>query len=81
MISWRTKKQNVIFLSTTEVEYVATTMATQECMWLRSLMKYMMCKVEYDVHIKCDNKSIVKLAFNPIFHVRTKYIKVHYHYI
>ncbi|KAL4291090.1 hypothetical protein GQ457_14G002100 [Hibiscus cannabinus] len=81
MISWCSKKQNVVSLSSTEAEYVAATMAAQECIWLRSLMKDMFCKVEYDVQIKCDNEGVIKLASNSIFHARTKHIEVRHHYI
>ena len=37
--------------------------------------------VEYQVRIFCDNLSSIPLAENPVFHVRTKHIEVHYHYI
>ncbi|KAK9120307.1 hypothetical protein Syun_017924 [Stephania yunnanensis] len=81
VISWCSKKQNVVSLSSTEAEYVAATMAAQECIWLRSLIGDILCKVEYAVLIKCDNESTVKLASNPIFHARTKHIEVRHHFI
>ncbi|EOY22138.1 Uncharacterized protein TCM_014347 [Theobroma cacao] len=56
-------------------------MAAQECMWLKSLMGDIMCKIDYAVQIKCDNESAIKLASNLIFHERTKHIEVRHHYI
>ncbi|KAL7102369.1 hypothetical protein ACP275_08G116100 [Erythranthe tilingii] len=65
MVSWCSKKQSVVALSSSEAEYVAATMAAQECIWLKSLLGDLFCKVEYAVKIKCDNESAIKLASNP----------------
>ncbi|KAK2965995.1 hypothetical protein RJ640_012350 [Escallonia rubra] len=80
-VSWCSKKQNIVVLSSTEAEYVAATMATQECVWLKRLIGDMFCEVDYAVQIKCDNESAIKLASNPIFHARTKHIEVRYHFV
>lgn len=81
MVSWCSKKQSVVTLSSTEAEYVAATMTAQECMWLKRLVGDMMGKFEYVVEVKCDNESTIKLASNPVFHARTKHIEVRHHYI
>ncbi|KAK2979108.1 hypothetical protein RJ640_022103 [Escallonia rubra] len=80
-VSWCSKKQDIVVLSSTEAEYVAATMATQECVWLKRLIGDMFCEVDYAVQIKCDNESAIKLASNPIFHARTKHIEVRYHFV
>ncbi|KAK2974046.1 hypothetical protein RJ640_006238 [Escallonia rubra] len=80
-VSWCSKKQNIVVLSSTEAKYVAATMATQECVWLKRLIGDMFCEVDYAVQIKCDNESAIKLASNPIFHARTKHIEVRYHFV
>ncbi|KAH0709573.1 hypothetical protein KY284_011000 [Solanum tuberosum] len=64
MVSWYSKMQSVVTLSSTEAEYVAATMAAQECMYLKILIGEMMCKVDYAIQIRCDNESSVKLASN-----------------
>ncbi|XP_071734160.1 secreted RxLR effector protein 161-like [Rutidosis leptorrhynchoides] len=66
VISWCSKKQDVVALSSTEAEYIAATMAAQEY---------------YVVKLKCDNESAIKLASNPVFHARTKHIEMRYHFI
>lgn len=51
MVIWCSKKQPVVTVSSTEAEYVAATMAAQECMWLKRLIGEMLCKVDYAVQI------------------------------
>ncbi|KAK3003520.1 hypothetical protein RJ639_018195 [Escallonia herrerae] len=80
-ISWYSKKQQNVTLSSTEAEYVAATMATQECVWLKRLISDIYAKVEYVIPIHCDNESAIKLAENPVFHARTKHIEVQHHFV
>ncbi|KAI3816802.1 hypothetical protein L1987_16507 [Smallanthus sonchifolius] len=80
-ISWCSKRQPTVSLSTTESEYRAAAMAAQECTWLVQLLEELHQKVTYQVKLMCDNVSAIKLAKNPVFHARTKHIEVHYHFI
>ncbi|KAK3010974.1 hypothetical protein RJ639_010854 [Escallonia herrerae] len=61
-ISWCSKKQHNVTLSSTEAEYAAATMATQECVWLKRLINDIYAKVDYVIPIHCDNESAIKLA-------------------
>ena len=81
MISWCSKKQSTVALSSTEAEYMAATIATQECIWLKRLIGDIYCEVDYAVPIECDNESAIRLASNPIFHGRTKHIEIHHHFV
>ncbi|KAJ8759097.1 hypothetical protein K2173_004103 [Erythroxylum novogranatense] len=80
-ISWCSKRQPTVSLSTTEAEYRAATMAAQEIAWLIQLMKDLRQSIDYAIPLYCDNLSAVRLAENPVFHARTKHVEVHYHYI
>ena len=80
-ISWNSKKQSTFALSSCEAEYVAATMATQECLWLRRLIQEMVTTLDQPIQINCDNESAIKLAGNPIFHARSKHIETHYHFV
>ncbi|GJT94735.1 putative RNA-directed DNA polymerase [Tanacetum coccineum] len=80
-ISWCSKRQPTVSLSTTEAEYRDAAMATQECVWLVELLRNLNQRVVYPVQLWCDNISVIKLAQNPVFHARTKRIEVHYHFI
>jgi len=80
-ISWCSKKQSTVALSSCEAEYVAATMATQECVWLRRLIQEMVTTLNQPTQINCDNESAIKLAENPVFHACSKHIETHYHFV
>ncbi|GMI99343.1 cysteine-rich RLK (RECEPTOR-like protein kinase) 8 [Hibiscus trionum] len=80
-ISWCSKKQTTVALSSCEAEYVAATMATQECLWLRRLIQEIVTIFKHPIPIYCDNESAIKLAGNPVFHARSKHIETHYHFV
>ncbi|KAK9064178.1 hypothetical protein SSX86_015558 [Deinandra increscens subsp. villosa] len=80
-VSWCSKRQPTVSLSTTEAEYRAAAMAAQECVWLTQLLKELNQEVKAKVTMFGDNLSSILLAENPTFHARTKHIEVHYHFI
>ncbi|GJT30182.1 retrovirus-related pol polyprotein from transposon TNT 1-94 [Tanacetum coccineum] len=80
-ISWSSKKQASVALSSTEAEYVAAAAASCQAIWLRRILKDVGHEQVKPAIIKCDNKSTVLLARNPIYHGRTKHIEIKHHYI
>ncbi len=80
-ITWSSKKQPIVALSSTEAEYRGAAMAACEVVWLRKLLGDLGLHVDRQVVIYCDNLSSIQLARNPMFHARTKHIEVHYHFI
>jgi hypothetical protein len=80
-ISWSSKKQNMVALSTTESEYVAVSLAAQEIIWLRYLL--IECGVTGNAATKlyCDNTAAIALSENSKISQRTKHINVRYHFI
>ncbi|KAE8724129.1 hypothetical protein F3Y22_tig00010869pilonHSYRG00008 [Hibiscus syriacus] len=80
-ISWCSKRQPTISLSTTEAEYRAAAMAAQESTWLIQLMNNLHQPVDYAIPLYCDNQSAIRLAENPVFHARTKHVEVRYHFV
>ncbi|KAG2758626.1 hypothetical protein Pcac1_g29253 [Phytophthora cactorum] len=81
-ISWRSKKQRTVALSSTEAEYMALSEATQEAVWL----KVFLCELgemanDEAVKIYEDNQGSIALAKNPEFHKRTKHIDIRYHFV
>ncbi|GMI77806.1 hypothetical protein HRI_001449800 [Hibiscus trionum] len=80
-ISWCSKRQPTVSLSSTEAEYRSAASAAQESTWLKQLMEDLHQPTDYQVRLLCDNLSAIRLAENPVFHARTKHIEVHHHYI
>ncbi|XP_032794774.1 secreted RxLR effector protein 161-like [Daphnia magna] len=80
-VALSSQRQKCVALSTTETEYVAANMATEEIAWLRSLLKDIGCKQDRPTRLLCDNQSTIRLMRNPEFHQHTKHIDVKYHYI
>ena len=74
------KKQVVVALSTTKVEYMAATHASKEVVWLQRLCSELGFKQQV-VRIDCDSQSAIFLAKNPAYHSRTKHIDVQYHFV
>ena len=81
LISWKSKKQTIVVLSTCEAEYVALAMATQWAKFLTQLLSDLMCLPCKSVCMYVDNHGAIALANNPIHHQRSKHIDVKYHYV
>ncbi|PKI62768.1 hypothetical protein CRG98_016867 [Punica granatum] len=79
--SWSSKKQQVVALSTAEAEYIAAAYCATQAIWLRQLLRELQLEQMKPTVIKCDNKSAIALAENPVFHGRSKHIDIKYHFI
>jgi hypothetical protein len=82
-ISWSSKRQPTIALSTCEAEYQAQTQAAKEAVWLRSLLQELnpVEPTPYATIIYCDNQGAIALAKDPKFHPRTKHIAIQHHWV
>ena len=76
MISWFSKKQSSIALSTTEAEYIAACSASCESIWLRKLMSGLFDLEMDTTEILCDNQSCINMSKNRMFHDRSKHIEI-----
>jgi hypothetical protein len=81
MISWQSRKQCSIALSTAEAEYIAACSASCEAIWLRKLLTCLFDLEMRETTILCDNQSCIKMTENPVFHDRSKHIEIRYHFI
>ena len=79
-VSWVSKIQSVVALSTTEAEYVAAIEASKEIIWLQRFMDELGKKHDMGV-LYGDSQSAIHLAKNSTFHSRTKHIHLKYHFI
>jgi hypothetical protein len=80
IVSWILKLQKVVSLSTTEAEYVATTEASKEMIWLHRFMEELGKKQE-NSRLYYDSESSIHLANNLAFHSNIKHIQLRYHFI
>ncbi|MCL1415154.1 hypothetical protein M3J43_24330, partial [Escherichia coli] len=80
LVSWASKKQNSVALSTAEAEYIAAGHCCAQLLWMRQTLRdygYKLTKVP----LLCDNESAIRMADNPVEHNRTKHIAIWYHFL
>jgi len=80
-ISWSSKKQSIVALSTCEVEYVAATMSACQAVRLDTLLQELKINESDGVKLFVDNKSAINLPKNPTSHGRRKHIETRFHYL
>ena len=79
-VTWSSRRQTSVALSTTEAEFVAASEATKEVIWLTRLLNEISMLVAIPV-LKVDNVSALKLVKNPAFHKHTKHIEVRHYFV
>jgi len=75
LISWHSKKQACVALSTTKMEYIIVGSCCAQFIWIKHQLR------DYGIHLeniplRCDNTSAINLTKNPIMHSRTKHIEI-----
>jgi hypothetical protein len=81
MVSWCSKKQNFVALSTVKQEYIALCVVVREAVWLHKVLTDLFGHDMDSIVIHCDNQSCVKFSENPVFHDKSKHTNIKYHYI
>jgi hypothetical protein len=79
-MSWASKKQNSVALSTAEAEYIVAGHCCAQLLWMRQTLTdygYKLTKVP----LLCDNESAIRMADNSVEHNRTKDIAIRYHFL
>ena len=79
-MSWKSGLQSVVALSTTEVRYMALTLAVKEDIWLRGICTEMRFE-QSSVRIHYDSQSAIALSKNTVHHERTKHMDTEFHFI
>lgn len=81
LISWQSRKQSVVALSSTEAEYIAIAIATKELIWLQAIIQELGYSLALPSTLFCDNQSCIALSKNPKFHDRSKHIDLRFHFL
>ncbi|XP_038995017.1 uncharacterized mitochondrial protein AtMg00810-like [Hibiscus syriacus] len=81
LISWKSKKHNTVARSSAEAEYRSMVGTAAKIVWLRGLLAEMGLKNMAPAKLMCDSKAALQIAANPVFHERTKHIKIDCHFV
>ena len=76
LVTWRSKKQNVVARSSAEAEYRGLALGICEALWLRFLLQDLGYSLKQPIQLYCDNKAACDIAHNPVQHDRTKHVEV-----
>ena len=80
LVSWFSKKQVSVALSTTEAEYIAASCCCSQVLWQKQQLMDYGITINH-IAIKCDNTSAINLSKNLIQHSRTKHIDIRHHFL
>ena len=78
-MSWASKKQEIVLLSTTESEYITMTHATKEALWLQSFIGEVLAPLDAPITLFSNNQSAITLTKDHQYHVHMKHIDIHAH--
>ena len=81
IVSWSSKHQEIVSLSTTESEYVSATHSIKEALWLCSLLSKIFEPIKPPTTLFCNNQSAIALTQDHQYHTCMKHINVRYHFI
>eukprot|EP00253_Pinus_taeda_P012783 PITA_12783 len=81
LVSWFSKKQSSIALSTAEEEYVAAASCNTQLLWMMQTLQDFQITCTPPISILCDNTSAISISKNPVMHSKTKHILIKYHFL
>jgi hypothetical protein len=80
LISWASKRQATIAMSTAEAEYISTARCCTQLIWMKHQLEDYQINAN-NIPIYCDNTAAICLSMNPILHSRAKHIEIKHHFI
>ena len=80
-VSWSSKCQEIVSLSTTESEYVAATHSMKEALWLHSLLSKVFGHITTPTTLFSDNQAVIALTHDHQYHAHMKHFNIWYHFI
>ena len=80
VVSWQSRLQKCVALSTTEAEYIAANEAGKEMLWLKRFLQELGLKQDVYV-VNCDSQSVIDMSKNSMYHSCSKHSEVRYHWL
>ena len=80
-VSWFSRNEKSVALSSAEAEYMAISQDSCKALWLHKLLVDLFNQELRPIVIYCDNQSCIQLSKNLVFHDRSKHIEIRYHFI
>lgn len=80
LISWGTKKQNLVALSTAKAEYVAAAAYYSQLLWIKQQLEDFRVLTD-TIPLMCDHTNAWNMAKNSVYHKRTKHIDIRHHFL
>ena len=81
LVTWRSKKQKVVALSSAEAEFRGIAKGITEILWIRKLLGELGFVQGQASPLYCDNKAAISISENPVQHDRTKHVEIDRHFI
>ena len=81
LVTWKSKKQKVVALSSAEAEFRGIARGLAEVLWLRKLLTEIGFPPRESSDLRCDNRAAISISENPVQHDRTKHVEVDRHFI
>ena len=81
LVSWKSKKQNVVSRSSAGSKYRAMAQSIYEIIWLHQLLREVGIKTPIPAKLWCDNQAALHITSNPVFHEQTKHIEIDYYFV
>jgi hypothetical protein len=76
VFSWCSKKQEIVAQSTAEAEFIATSAAVNQALWLQKILRDLHMEEEEPTKISVDNQAAIAISHNPVFHGKTKHFNI-----
>jgi hypothetical protein len=81
LVSWISKKQSSLSLSTAKEEYIATTLCCTQVLWMKQTMTYIWVEYDEPILIFFDNTSTISISKNQVMHSKTKHILIKFYFL
>ena len=81
LVSWSSKKQSSVSLSTAEAEYIAAAACCTQILWMKQTLQDKHVTCNQPIPILCDNTSAINISKNTVMHSKTKHIPIKFHFL